>query len=481
MLLFCLIIFSVHSQLQVNSNEGLTGRHPDSLWTVKHNWPGASGLIVATNMTIWGFDRYILNSSYARIDYNTIKTNLRTGFEWDNDNFTTNLFTHPVHGLLYHELARANGFNFWQSIPFTAGGSLMWELFMEKQAPSINDFMTTTMGGVCLGEMFFRITDKFIDDRTTGFDRFKREALMFILSPTREFNRIISGESWKHREFRGNQVEPVPISLSASLGYRLITGNFLRNQQVSNMFCADAGLYYGDPYDPENEKPYDFFQLRVAANLFSQQPALNRVSAIGMLFTRNIPLNRSKNQLAVGVFQHFNYYQSNAELDNISLSTYKISEAASVGPGALFKGNLTKSITLSGSAHLSAILLGGNQTDHYRYDQRDYNMGSGFSSKVGVELQVGNKVRLSLNYEDYRIYSWIGNNPIASIKLNTNVQGDKGNASLSIGRLNFNYFINKQLFLENEITYFYLKSMYDYYPTVKQSVTEEKLSVGYVF
>ena len=98
------------------------------------------------NMLVWSFDRYIVKEDWAYINGHTIKSNFKKGPVWDTDQFTTNLFSHPYHGSLYFNAARSNGMNFWQSAPFAAGGSLMWEFFMENEPPSINDMLATTFG-----------------------------------------------------------------------------------------------------------------------------------------------------------------------------------------------------------------------------------------------------------------------------------------------------------------------------------------------
>ena len=93
----------------------------------------------------------------------SIKNNFKTGPVWDTDKFSTNLVAHPYHGSLYFNAARSNGMNFWQSIPFAAGGSLMWEFFMENEPPSINDLMATTFGGVELGEITYLVHQKTVE------------------------------------------------------------------------------------------------------------------------------------------------------------------------------------------------------------------------------------------------------------------------------------------------------------------------------
>ena len=123
------------------------------------------------NMLVWSFDRYIVKEDWAYINGHTIKSNFKKGPVWDTDQFTTNLFSHPYHGSLYFNAARSNGMNFWQSAPFAAGGSLMWEFFMENEPPSINDMLATTFGGIELGEITYRLSDLFIDNRSSGAER----------------------------------------------------------------------------------------------------------------------------------------------------------------------------------------------------------------------------------------------------------------------------------------------------------------------
>ena len=126
------------------------------------------------NMLVWSFDRYIVKEDWAYINGHTIKSNFKKGPVWDTDQFTTNLFSHPYHGSLYFNAARSNGMNFWQSAPFAAGGSLMWEFFMENEPPSINDMLATTFGGIELGEITYRLSDLFIDNRSSGAERVAR-------------------------------------------------------------------------------------------------------------------------------------------------------------------------------------------------------------------------------------------------------------------------------------------------------------------
>jgi len=79
--------------------------------------------------------------------------NLRRGWSFDNNDFPVNHFEHPYSGAIYFNSARSHGYGFWRSSVFPMVGSALWEYFGEKQQPSINDQVNTTIGGIILGEM----------------------------------------------------------------------------------------------------------------------------------------------------------------------------------------------------------------------------------------------------------------------------------------------------------------------------------------
>ena len=87
-------------------------------------------------------------------------------------------------------------------------------------------------------------------------------------------------------------------------------------------------------------------------------------------------------EMMFGVFQHFNYFDSEEIINGSGRIPYKISEAASVGPGIIYKfPRMNSLVNLEQSVFLSAILLGGSLTDYYNVIDRNYNMGSGYSVK----------------------------------------------------------------------------------------------------
>ncbi len=481
--LFLTLFLFTNAQIKLLPDSVKATTDTASLFHIKPRKFASAAFVFGTNMGVWAFDRLVLDADFSRINIKTISNNVKTGFVWDEDMFTTNLFAHPYHGGLYFNSARSNGLSFWGSAPYVAGGSLMWEYCMENESPSINDFFATSVGGLCLGEITYRISDLLIDERTVGFERFCREFLSTVISPINGFNRLFSGRMKKTAVSRNNSIiRPVTL-FYATIGHRIMADNLKKKQDVVNTVSYDLGLYYGNSFDNDNDHPYDAFTLKMSGNFFNNQPIIHRFSALGQLYSRNISKKESKNHFVWGVFQHFNFYQSNAEIDHQMIYPYKISEAAAVGPGLMFRHDFSSKIRLYNTNFVSLILLGGSQTDHYSTEKRDYNMGSGFSTKTNWDLEFGNKGRLFLAVEDYRIYSWIGSKIPNSSAFVPNSQGDIGNANLMVSRVGFQVKVKKHFLISNEMSYIYRKSYYKYYEqkTVKHIVQENKISIGYVF
>lgn len=139
-----LFIPTAFSQINVIPDSLASIQDTDSLHTLRKNGVKAATYVFATNIGVWTFDRFILDELCPhQPEYD--ERNIKTGFVWDNDMFSTNLFAHPYHGGTYFNSARSNGMNFWQSVPYAVGGSLMWEYLMENEPGAINDFVATTI------------------------------------------------------------------------------------------------------------------------------------------------------------------------------------------------------------------------------------------------------------------------------------------------------------------------------------------------
>lgn len=398
-----------------------------------HPWIAAAE-VFGINTLVHCFDRFVLCEDYSKTTLNSIRRNFKMGFVWDNDNFSTNLFFHPYHGNLYFNSARSNGLTFWQSVPYALGGSLMWEFFGEDTPPSVNDVFCTTMGGVAIGETAFRLSSLPLDDSKRGSSRFFRELLAFAINPIRGINRLITGDAWRVRRTNSHyhDYNKLPVNFDISVGHRYVADN---NSILSGDYNAYVNLIfnYGD-VTSNNNKPYDFFSADFTFNIGSQQPLISNVHLLGMLYGKYI--NSSKDVgVKIGVFQHFNFYNSEPTKDGSGIVPYRISEAAAAGPGAIFHfpkiGNLTH---LEQRVFLDGIFMGGSQTDHYHILNRDYNLGSGYSAKVHTFMEFGKYGRMVFKSELYHLFTWKGYDEEKISQLSnleyTNAQGDPGNTIL---------------------------------------------------
>ncbi len=487
--IFCLLLslFSIVSYSQVSKPLELNPLKPlitDTVFPLKKRPWLAAAEVVGINMGVWAFDRYILHGDWAYIDKNTIKRNFEMGFYWDNDNFQTNLFNHPYHGSLYFGAARSNGMNYWQSSFFSLGGSLMWELFMECELPSKNDLIATSIGGMAMGETLFRLSDLALDNRATGWERFGREAFGLILSPGRGLTRIINGDAWKSSGRSGKQFPNPDITFKAAMGLKFmeLKDDFFDEGMGA---CVDLMIGYGNLYKAEGTKPYDYFVVRGSFNLQKAQPLIGQLNLMGRLWGKQIYSNKS-NELHFGVFQHYDYYDSDTISDISNKKPYEIGTPASFGVGLIFKGETpSETWKYRAFAHFNGIALGGSMSDYYHEDDRSYNWGSGYSMKMGGGFSFKEKLTFGINFENYHIYTWKGYpkdvNPDDLNFRTSDAQGDKSNARFNILNPVLEYKFNENWSIAVNEFLFVRRTHYNYKENVSSTTTETRLMLAYKF
>ena len=450
----------------------------------KHPWKAALEAF-AINVGVQCFDQFVMNEEFAKISFHSIKHNIETGFVWDNDQFSTNLFAHPYHGGLYFNAARSHGMNFWESVPYSFCGSLMWETTCEIEPPAINDLMATTFGGVAIGEVTHRVSNLVFDDRLSGFPRFMREFLGTLICPIKGVKRILSGDAWRVRGkyYKYHDYQRSPISFSLSAGYRYLADNNTLFRGEGNPYVR-FNLVYGNPFDGETTKPYDYFTLDATFGLSSNQPLITGLHLLGRLWS--VPVEVSKGtEMEFGIFQHFNYYDSQPVKDGTSLVPYRISEAASFGPGIIYRfpqvGNLTR---FEQRVFLDGILLGGSLTDYYNVIDRDYNMGSGYSVKAISFMEFGKVATFQIGADYYRIFTWKGyegKDLATTDPLYLNAQGDKGNASLLVLNARFGLALSNRLNLDFNVSNYWRDTHYSYHDDVTSKTFDMSLGLQYKF
>ena len=427
----------------------------------KKNWWRTGAMIFTVNAFVQRFDAWVLREDFAKISIHSVKNNFKHAFVWDNDNFNTNLFAHPYHGNLYFNSARANGLSYYEAFPCAVAGSLMWEFFGEITPPAINDLMATSVGGTCIGEITFRISDLFYDDREMGFSRFLRELGGAIVSPMKAFKRVLTGEAWKvkSRNYLYHDYNKIPISYSISVGNRYLADDnaFFRGEHNPYL---ELGMEYGNAYNTDINKPFSYFTSNVTFGFSKNQPLVNRLNLMGRIWGTPIS-DTDKFESVFGIFQHFNFYNSEAVKDGTDLIPYRISEAASVGPGIIYRfPQLEDRMNLEQRVFISGILLGGSLSDYLRIQDRDYNMGSGFSAKVQTRMDIKKLGYMNIEANYFHIFTWKGYDRREWIGKKgfdldyTNAQGDPGNTRMLAFNANFSLYLSHHLLLDIRGSYF---------------------------
>ena len=190
----------------------------------------------------------------------------------------------------------------------------------------------------------------------------------------------------------------------------------------------------------------------------------------------------------IGIYQHFNYYDSEPVKDGTELTPYRISEAASVGPGFVVEmpqvGALDK---LEQRVFFSGILLGGTKSDYFNVIERDYNMGSGYSVKSKTHVELKNFGRFITNISFFHLFTWKGyeDKDLSGYADGTkdlhylNVQGDRGNARLLVINPLIEVDLGKNWGFVFNSSYFVRRTHYKFYDDVKANTFEIKAGISY--
>lgn len=115
---------------------------------------------------------------------------IEEGPEWDHDKFMFNYVLHPYAGAAYFMSARSCGFNFYQSMLYSAiistvGWEFGIEAFMER--PSYQDLFITPIVGSALGEGFYRLKRHLVDNDYRLFgSKVVGNIVAFIIDPINE-------------------------------------------------------------------------------------------------------------------------------------------------------------------------------------------------------------------------------------------------------------------------------------------------------
>jgi uncharacterized protein DUF3943 len=347
---------------------------------------------IGDNVILSLVDSRIFNYSWAKVDLTSWKNNFNAGFpwsgnwDWDQTRFGNDFLGHPYFGNLYYNDARSNGYNFWASAPFALLGSYEWKICGENITPERNSLIATTVDGIILGEILYRVTSNILDDRTEGTDRFFREFAATLLNPMRGLNRWLQGKTSRHSNKEVYQKEPLNLTLNV--------GELKINDHTNAIFSGQTSeiinvqLDYGNPFEVRARQPFDFFKIRTELDFGVGRKIVDNITCYGVLFSKNE--QKGKFAYLEGIFLNYDYWDNpNFELSTIGL-----------GPSIFTKLPIGKTSNLYTNVQLALVPFGGASTGPISdtSQARDFNFNYGAEAKFETSLALGERATIGVAY-----------------------------------------------------------------------------------
>ena len=409
---------------------------------------------IGTNVVPWAFNRYVLHGEYANLSVDAIRHNHQTGFAYDRDFFTTNQMAHPIHGGLYFNAARSNGFSFWESAPFTFLGSYMWEMYFENEPAAMNDLVNTTLGGMAHGEIQHRVANMILDNTVSGFDRLLREVGSLVLNPMGGIDRLIKGQMWNDSQ---NPLDRFPsrfyLELDGMYGHRI-------GSNAGDADKVQGGLSllirYGDPFDGDHREPFEYFDL--GADLVQPASSLvTRFESRGLLRGFRLGDGRPLDQ-RLGFFLHFEFFNNDPSIYGSQGFSFD----------HLTRVPLADQTELRTDIALLGIPMAALHTDYSEIAAVDfgrrYDYGSGGGPQATVQIRRRDMDLLSLSYQVF----WLST--LNGVSRNNRVQSFAAEGRVPVG---------KRFIAGAGWTWGERLSTYDSLPTVNVSGTTWRAFVGW--
>ena len=400
--------------------------------------------VFGLNILVWSNSKFLVKQDWANINGESISENFRKGLTWDDDGFSMNQFFHPYHGSAYFNAARSNGLSFWESAPYVLGGSLMWEYAMETTRPSYNDLLNTTLSGITLGEITFRISDLIIDESASGLERFTREFTSTLMDPVKGFNRLIQGKMWRD----GIKNERADFSIQLSLGLN----SLFVDRDMSKSYLYSLSMFdmnYGNKWSVSaHKKPFDYIRIHTEIG-FTKDNKILGISTSGVVWDWKFNAFNTKKNI-FGLYKEFDYLENNV---------YKFS-ATSLAAEITNKTISSNGISLQSSVGLSTVFMGGSNSIYSSEVGKKYNLGPGLGMRILMNLQLTNSLSINFKYKQYWIHI---------------LNGLSGNEFIGLFNLNFNYRILQNNSVGLSVIFYERYGKYSHYTDIYSANTSARI------
>ncbi len=336
------------------------------------------------NTVVWAWDFFVLQKNYARINPRIWKRNLKEGWKWDDNHFAINFFGHPYQGSFYFVGARGMGYGFYPSFLYTLGGSFVWEMFCEREYPSTNDLIVTSLGGTMYGEILYRLSQRLLSKpNPTLLD----ESMGFILHPLGSMERKFFGTRTHHPGYM-----PIELSLKTGGGARFgheynYDRELYENPDVEGwrgkFAMIGLDLTYGRP-DRNIKEPLEYFTVNFTQDGGYTGGGLFRMNTLGKLMNRHF--HSGKNWADVGTYIHFDtYYGDLVEMSAISLGA-GLDFNLELIPLWRFRMIHLPSFVILGSSDFNYDDILAMRNENYKIT-RTYQLSYGLDYKFDLEVE----------------------------------------------------------------------------------------------
>jgi len=370
-------------------------------WGVTRNYGWAAGEVLGINLVAAGSNEYTRNANFTQISPRSWWANLQEGFAYDDNDFRTNQLIHSYNGSAYFNAARANGLGYWTSSVYATLGAFHWECCGETHPMSLNDMVSTAVGGMTLGETWYRLSSEILDNKDTGKSRFFRELGAFFVDPVRGLNRQVSGRARAQDENPEDLMDwrPAPGASLLEVGARTVGGEFDQGDRSTATYASIGFDHsYGDPFENTRRRPFDHLDIETQVSFGEKEP-FHLVRVRGDLYEK--PLgdeNAPKHVFAIS--QYYDYLNNHAfefggqSLAAALLSRFRLSNNAGVTTRVDGIGMILGAVN-SEYAHIADVAN--------RERLREYDYGPGLGVAAQADLVVSGHQWAELVYR----FQWI--------------------------------------------------------------------------
>lgn len=358
----------------------------------------AAEIVLLNIATITG--ARIAGVHWGQSDLSTIGRNLTTAWELDDDAFSTNQIGHPYGGALMFSTARSTGHGFFVSGLYALAGSTLWEVILENEIPSLNDQITTPIGGMFIGEALHRFGRALLY-RSYGHPGWVRKAAAAVVDPVGAANRAWWGDAW---------AKTVPPNLNAHLGFGLqkptsMLGNHGGDGQLHLELFVEQGLAGDRAFQPR--RPLDHFTFKAALDI-----APHNVE--GLLYVRGMLVGTGMfGDRVRGMAGLFGAYDFNN-------NDYTRASMLGVGPGTTAELRISERGYLNGTLVAYAVPYGSaggfNETVGA---MRDHHDGPGLAQLFEVKGGIRGRFSLRLTTRAYQIAGRVVNDHANELVVNS--------------------------------------------------------------